>query len=114
MVNPFTTLLTLEGALAVMFFAVVLWLYRKVDAADASLWVLAWATRVFASLEGVRHLAAGSQEMGMYMGLQACSACALMVVLARSELRVLKERVVKRLMLRLGGARPAVSESEFG
>ena len=101
--NPVTLLLVLEACLAVIFFGVMLGLWRKIDVPDAALWVLVWCTRVFASVNGIQHVDPQSADVGVYIGLQACSAFALLIILARSELRVLKERLRKALMLQLTG-----------
>jgi hypothetical protein len=110
--NPYSSVLLLESGLAVLFFSVILLLWQKVAACDAALWVLAWATRVFASLQGVQHLSPGrSGDLTAYMGLQACSACALILVLARTELRVLRERLVRKLFLQLSGVQLGASKT---
>ena len=107
MSNAYSSLLTLEGGLAVVFFGVMLVLWRKVDVADAGLWVFLWATRVFASLKAVQNVPEASGELGMFVGLQACSALALIMVLARSELRVLRERLVRRLYMQVAVIQPS-------
>jgi hypothetical protein len=104
MVNPYSALLTVEGVLAVIFVGVLFLTWRKVDAPDGALWVLVWSTRVFASLKGIEHLPDGSWELCMYLALQSCSACALIAVIARSEMRVLKERLARHLFLQVHDA----------
>ncbi|RPI19452.1 MAG: hypothetical protein EHM65_01365, partial [Acidobacteriales bacterium] len=74
--------LLLESGLAVVFFGVMLMLWRKVDYGDAALWVMVWATRVFASLNGAQHVSADTGDLGLYLGLQACSGCTLILILA--------------------------------
>ena len=102
--------LVFEGSLAVIFFSVMLMLWRKVDMADAALWVLVWATRVFASLSGVQHLPVHpGGDLSLYIGLQACSGCTLILIVARSEIRVLKERLVRSVLMRLVDEPAAVS-----
>jgi hypothetical protein len=102
MLNSSGIVLVFESSLAVIFFAVMLMLWRKVDIADAALWVLVWATRVFASLSGVQHLPVHPDgHVSIYIALQACSGCTLILIVARSEIRVLKERLVRSVLMRL-------------
>jgi len=99
--NPVDVLIALEAILAVAFLGSVFLFWRKTDAIDAGLWVLVWATRVFASIEGVKHLPPHTVQVIGYVGLQVCSASALILILTRSELRVLKERLRRVLLMRL-------------
>jgi hypothetical protein len=98
--NPTALLLFVEACLAIVFFGVMVALWRRIDFPDAALWVMVWSTRVFATIAGSAHVP--RSEAGLYIGLQACSACALILILARSELRVLKQRLLRRFMLELG------------
>ncbi len=99
--------LLLESSLAVIFFSVMLALWQRVDYADAALWILVWATRVFASLNGIIHLSEEPGRLGAYIGLQALSGITLILILARGELKVFKERLIRHLVIRLADATPA-------
>jgi len=92
------TVLLLEGGLAVVFMA-LLWHARFNGGARADLlWGLVWATRLFASLNGSRHMSGDSTELFTYIGLQACSGLSLMLILARHERKAFKDKLMRRLL----------------
>jgi hypothetical protein len=93
--------LILEGGFGSVFAVLLVYLIRKLGIVDALLWVLVWCTRLFASLNGLRRLPEGSPELSTYLGLQACSAIALIVVLLRSEFRILHEAIVRAFTTQL-------------
>jgi hypothetical protein len=102
--------LVLEGGLAVGFLTLLVFVRRKGGRGDDILWGLVWTTRLLASLNGSRRFPQFSAELGIYMGLQALAGLSLMLILARSELRFLKEKLFRRTVVQLtrdgGGARP--------
>lgn len=99
MMGVSSTVLLLEGGLAVLFM-LLLWFSRSKIAGRADLlWLFVWATRLFASLNGSRHMSANDTELFTYVGLQACSGLSLMVILARHERKLLRDKVVKRLFV---------------
>ena len=91
--TPFASLLIVEAGLAGLFLGVLASLWKGIDAYDATLWVVVWCTRVFASASGALHLEAGSLELGMYLALQVFSSFALILVLSRSEFRIRHEQL---------------------
>ncbi len=93
--------LVLEGGITVGFLMLLLFVHRRSGRADDILWGLVWTTRLFASLNGARHFGGSSLELGVYMGLQALSGLSLMLILMRSELRLLRERLARHLLLQL-------------
>jgi len=107
--NPVNVLLAIEAVLAAAFLLSMLLFWKKTDAIDAGLWVLVWGTRVFASIEGAKHLPPQTLQVVGYIGMQFFSASALILILTRSELRVLKERLRRVLLMRLRD--PGVSSS---
>ena len=100
---------TLEGGLAIAFLSLLVFVRRRGGRADDALWGLVWTTRLLASLNGAQHFPVLSRELQVYMGLQALSGLSLMLILMRSEIRVLKERLFRRVVVQLseagGGAR---------
>ncbi len=99
--NTNTVVLIVESVNALLFFGVLIRLWKKIDLPDAALWTLVWCTRVFASINGSLHIPPGSVEAGVYLGLQSCSAWALTLIVGRSELRVLKERLLRNLFVQV-------------
>jgi hypothetical protein len=97
MIHSIASFFILEAALTLLFFAVLLGLRRRIPPFDAALWVIVWATRTFAAINGCRHIPSSSAELTVYMGLQACSALALLLTLSRAELRVWRQKVLRRL-----------------
>jgi hypothetical protein len=93
--------LILEGGLGSVFAVLLVYLIKKLGIVDVLLWVLVWCTRLFASLNGLRRLPEGSADLYTYLGLQACSAIALIVVLLRSEFRIVHEAIVRAFTTQL-------------
>ncbi|HSB14837.1 MAG TPA: hypothetical protein VLE22_10275, partial [Bryobacteraceae bacterium] len=93
--------LILEGGLGSVFAVLLVYLVKKLGIGDVLLWALVWCTRVFASLNGLRRLPEASPELPTYLGLQACSAIALIVVLLRSEFRIFHEAIVRAFTIQL-------------
>jgi hypothetical protein len=62
-----------------------------------------WATRLFASLIGSRRLSGADAELFTYMALQACSGLSLMVIMSRYELKIFKDKLVRRVLVQLTG-----------
>ena len=108
MSSPLAVMIIVESVLALVFIAVIIRVWRRSDLPDLALWALVWCTRVLATTGGIGHLRSNSVEAKLYIGLQACSACALIVILARSELRVLHQRVLRTIWLRVNDGHPAV------
>ena len=100
--SPLASLAVLETGLAVLFFTLLIRMRREVPACDAALWTVAWASRVFCAVNGVLHLSPGSTELKIYLTLQCVSALALAGALCRSECRVLRQRLLRALLLRAG------------
>jgi hypothetical protein len=98
------TVLLFEGGLALVFMTLLLLGQKKGGGREDSLWGLVWATRLFASLHGSRHMSANGAELLTYIGLQACSGLSLMLILSRYELKVFKDKLMNRLLLQVAGA----------
>jgi hypothetical protein len=96
--------LLLEGGLAVVFLT-LLSLSRSRGGGKADiLWGLVWATRLFASLNGSRHMSGDQAELFTYVGLQACSGLSLMLILARHERKGFKDKLLRHLVVHMAGA----------
>jgi len=104
--SPLGSLMVMETGLAILFLLAVINLWRKVGVVDALLWGMVWCTRVFAAVKGAGHLQADSEDLFIYMALQGCSGVALIAILMRGEIRIVKERVLRRLTLRLTSPDP--------
>lgn len=78
------------------------------------MWSLVWLTRGLASPKGSYRLQGVPSAQAWYVGLPAYSAFALIVMLARTQASVLREKWAKRVVLRLawGDMRPAPSHSD--
>ena len=98
------TVLLLEGGLTVVFLTLLLLGRQRSGGREDSLWILVWATRLFASLNGSRHLSGANSELLTYTALQACSGLSLMLILSRYELKLFKDRLVRRLFVQLSEA----------
>ena len=98
MMGVSSTVLLLEGGFAAVFLSLLLFARSRGGGSADFLWGLVWATRLFASLNGSRHMSGGQMELFTYLGLQACSGLSLMLILARHERKVFKDRLLKRLM----------------
>jgi hypothetical protein len=97
MLGVSNTVLLLEGCLTVLFL-LLLWFSRSKAVGSADLlWIFVWATRVFASLNGSRHMSGDDGELLTYLGLQACSGLSLMLILARHERKLLRDKLMRRL-----------------
>ncbi len=93
-----STVLLLEGGLAVLFM-LLLWFSRSKAVGRADLlWIFVWATRLFASLNGSRHMTGDDRELLTYVGLQACSGLSLMLILARHERKLLRDKLMRRVL----------------
>lgn len=103
------TVLLLEGGLAVVFLSLMLVARNRGGGRADVLWGLVWATRVFASLNGSRHMSGDQTELFTYVGLQACSGLSLMLILARHERKGFKDRLMRQLVLQMAGAETATS-----
>jgi|GEM_PF-5063786 hypothetical protein len=97
-----------EGGMTLLFVGLVLLIWKREPVLDHVLWFMVWATRVLASLNGSRMLAEGSPHLTAYIGLQACSALSLLVIMMRSELRLMRQRLVNRLLVQLGSSEDSV------
>jgi hypothetical protein len=95
------TVLLVEAVYAVIFITLLTLARRNGGAKDDALWGLVWATRLFASLNGARNLSGDSGELFIYLGLQVCSGLSLIVVLARYERKVFKDKLMRRLLLHM-------------
>jgi hypothetical protein len=95
------TVLLVEAVYAVIFMTLLTLARKNGGGRDDALWGLVWATRLFASLNGSRHLSGNSSELFMYLGLQACSGLSLIVILARYERKVFKDKLMRRLLLHM-------------
>jgi hypothetical protein len=96
-----------ETGLTVLFIVLLVLLRKKASASDSILWFTVWLTRVFASLNGSQPLAGRpSQQLAVYVGLQACSALSLVIVLMCFELRLRKQKLQNQVLLQMGAAGP--------
>jgi hypothetical protein len=95
------TVLLVEAVYAVIFMMMLTLAQRNGGGRGDALWGLVWATRLFASLNGSRHLGGDPSELFMYLGLQACSGLSLILILARYERKVFKDRLMRRLLLHM-------------
>ena len=111
MSNPLLAQLGLEAGLTVLFFGIMLALWKNVGAADGALWVMVWCTRAFAAIQGASHLPLQPEAVTIYLGLQTCSALALIIVLARSEIRTIRQRFLRALFLQLAGGPTTTTEA---
>lgn len=93
-----STVLILEGGFAILFLCVLMFARSRGGGKADLLWGLVWATRLFASLNGSRHMSGEHTELFTYLGLQACSGLSLMLILAHHERKVFKDRLMKRLL----------------
>ncbi len=98
MMGVSSAVLLLEGGLAVVFVTLLLFARSNGGGKADFLWGLVWATRVFASLNGSRHMSGQNTELLTYLGLQACSGLSLMSILARHERKAFKEKLMRRLL----------------
>jgi hypothetical protein len=105
--------LLVEGVYAVIFVTLLCFARSKGRAREDALWGLVWATRLFASLNGSRHLSGDHGELITYLGLQACSGLSLIVVLARYERQVFKDKLLRRLVVHMTGAEASASPRSF-
>ncbi len=96
--------LLLEGGLTVVFLTLLLLGRNRGGEREDSLWILVWATRLFASLNGARRLSGANAELFTYVALQACSGLSLMLIMSRYELKLFKDKLVRRLFVQLSGA----------
>ena len=97
-----SAVILLECLLALTLIALLPYAWRRAGRIDALLWTLVWCTRTLASLNGSLRLEGESQVLSAYVGLQACSGLALIIMFLRSELRVSK--LAKTLMFHIIGA----------
>jgi hypothetical protein len=106
MLEPIFIQAGLEVCLAVLFFGVMFVLRKKIDGLTRALWLVVWATRVCAAIQGVSHLPPQSDALHNYLGIQVLSGLSLTLVLARSEIRAIRHRFVTSLALQLGRVLP--------
>ena len=109
MIGVSNTVLLLEGGLAVVFLTLLSLARNRGGGRADVLWGLVWATRMFASLNGSRHMSGDSMELFTYLGLQACSGLSLMLILARQERKGFKDRLMRQLVVQMAGAETAAA-----
>lgn len=90
-----------EAGLCLLFCGLLICFRKQLGGIDVLVWSLVWLCRVLASLSGSFGLQGVPTVQAWYLGLQTCSAIALIIVLARTHASVLKERWVKRVVLGL-------------
>jgi hypothetical protein len=95
------TVLVIEGGFACLFLTLLTMERRKGGGKEDVLWVLVWVTRLFASLYGSRYVGENRSDLLVYVALQACSGLSLMLILVRYEFKAYKERIFRRLAIRL-------------
>jgi lysylphosphatidylglycerol synthetase-like protein (DUF2156 family) len=102
-----------EAGLCLLFCGLLICFRKQLSGTDMLVWSLVWLCRVLASLSGSFRLQVVPTAQAWYLGLQTCSAIALIVMLARTHASVLKERWGKRVVLGLASIdmRPAPSPS---
>ena len=108
-----SALLFMEAGLCLLFCGLLIYLRRQLSGTDVLVWSLVWLCRVLGSLSGSYRLQEVPSAQAFYLGLQACSAFALIVTLSRTHASVLKERWGKRVALGLASidVRPALSRN---
>ena len=90
-----------ETGLGVLFCGLLIYCRKQLGVIDVLVWSLVWLCRVLASISGSYRLQGVPTAQAWYLGLQACSAIALIVMLARAHASVHKERWGKRIALGL-------------
>ena len=103
------TVLLLEGGFAVVFMTLLLHVRSNGGGRADILWGFVWATRMFASLNGSRHMSGDQAELFTYVGLQACAGLSLMLILARHERKAFKDKLLRRLVVNMTEAEAVAS-----
>jgi hypothetical protein len=107
------TVLLFEGGFTVVFMTLLIIWRGKDGEKEDSLWGLVWATRLFASLNGSRHMSGNQADLLTYIALQACSGLSLMLILTRYQLKVLKDKLLRRLLVQIAGAEASAAPGVF-
>jgi len=107
---PSSVLIT-EATLCLLLCGLLLYFRKQVSGTDALAWSIVWLTRVLASINGSYQLHGSPAAQAWYLGLQACAAIALIVMLVRMHTSAVREKWGKRVVLRLAlsGLQPAPS-----
>lgn len=102
-----------EAGLCLLFCGLLINFRKLLGGADVLVWSLVWLCRVLASISGAYRLQGVPAAQAWYVGLQACSAITLIIMLARTHASVLKEKWGRRLVLGLAwiDMRPSPSHS---
>lgn len=101
MMGVSSTVLLLEGGLTVVFLTLMSLARNRGGGRADLLWGLVWATRLFASLNGSRHMSGNDTELFTFLGLQACSGLSLMLILARQERKGFKDKLLRQLVVQM-------------
>ncbi len=96
--NP---ILISEGGLTAVFFVLLILMHKRFASLDGALWLMVWSTRVFASLNGANGFAPWSPRFKFYILLQGFSALSLILIMMRSELRVLRHSNFRRILVQV-------------
>jgi hypothetical protein len=104
MMGVSSSVLLLEGGLAVVFLALLLHVRNNGGGRSDILWGFVWSTRMFASLNGSRHMSGSDTELFTYIGLQACAGMSLMLILARHERKAYKDKMLRRMVVNMTAA----------